>query len=164
MRTAWILLACAVAVFAAHQRGPGEKPAAAAVRQVVVYQEPGPIRGLARQQWHLGMAGRNPCRLHARILQGKRPESLDRRRSARQSGARAQPRRRRDVETGRPGELRGRRRNAAPAPAGIDFGNPNLAIRVGGPPPYHQTGNSFFVSLDRGRRWRGPTFFQAWKN
>ena len=50
-------------------------------------------------------------------------------RPARQSGARAQPRRRRDVETGRPGELRGRRRNAGTGPWGDRFrrsqpGNP----------------------------------------
>src|SRR6185503_9211284 len=42
MKTAaWMLLTSALAAFAAHQGAPGEKPAAKAVRHVVVYQEPG---------------------------------------------------------------------------------------------------------------------------
>jgi hypothetical protein len=49
----------------------------------------------------------------------------------------------------------------APSPGGIDFGNPDLALRVGGPPPFHQEGNSFFVSGDRGRTWRGPYLFSG---
>jgi hypothetical protein len=32
---------------------------------------------------------------------------------------------------------------------------------VGGPPPFHQEGHTFFVSLDRGRTWRGPYLFRG---
>jgi hypothetical protein len=42
MRTsAWMLLTCALAAFAAHQGAADNKHAAEAVRQAVVYQEPG---------------------------------------------------------------------------------------------------------------------------
>ena len=44
---------------------------------------------------------------------------------------------------------------------GVDFANPNLAIRVGGPPPFHQEGNRFFSSRDRGKTWQGPYLFSG---
>ena len=41
----------------------------------------------------------------------------------------------------------------------LDLANPNLAIRIGGPPPFHQEGNTFFASFDRGKTWQGPYLF-----
>ena len=46
-----------------------------------------------------------------------------------------------------------------PNPTEVEFTNPNLLIRVGGPPPFHEAGNTFFVSVDRGKTWRGPYLF-----
>ena len=43
----------------------------------------------------------------------------------------------------------------------VDLTNPNLAIRVGGPPPFHQEGNTFFISGDRGKNWQGPYVFSG---
>ena len=93
-----MLLTGAFAALAAHQGAAGEKHAAEAVRQVVVYQEPGHFAA-----WP---ANNGIWVWQDEILVGftlgyykANDESLNRYRPARTSGARAQPRRRRDVET-----------------------------------------------------------------
>jgi len=158
---AWMLLTSALAAFAAHQGAPGEKPAAKAARHVVVYQEPG--------QFAAWPANNGIWVWQDEILVGftlgyykanDQSHSIDVDRSARAVLARSRD----GGETWKledPENFVGDGGTPAPAPGGIDFGNPNLAIRVGGPPPYHQTGNSFFVSLDRGRTWRGPYVFSG---
>jgi len=157
----WMLLTSACAVLAARQGAPGEKPAAKAVRHVVVYQEPG--------QFAAWPANNGIWVWQDEILVGftlgyykanDQSHSIDVDRSARAVLARSRD----GGETWKledPENFVGDGGTPAPAPGGMDFGNPNLAIRVGGPPPYHQTGNSFFVSLDRGRTWRGPYVFSG---
>ncbi len=162
MRTsAWVLLACTLTAFAAYEGAANEKQATEAVRQVVVYQEPGRFAA-----WP---ANNGIWRWQEEILVGftlgyykadDEGHSIDGDRPARAVLARSLD----GGETWKmedPESFVGDEGTPAPAPGGIDFGNPNLAIRVGGPPPYHQTGNSFFVSGDRGRTWRGPYLFSG---
>jgi hypothetical protein len=50
-----------------------------------------------------------------------------------------------------------------PQPAPIDFAHPNFALRIVGA-AYHGSASpegAFFISLDRGRTWRGPRGFGA---
>ena len=158
---AWILLACASAAVAAYQGLAKEKQAAEAVRQVVVYREPGHFAGWpanngiwawqdeilvgftlghykANDQSHSIDAGRPPRAVLARSLDGGETWKLE-----------------------DPENFVGEGGTPVPFSDRIDFGDPDLTIRVGGPPPYHQTGNSFFVSRDRGRTWRGPYLFSG---
>lgn len=162
MRTsAWILFSCALAAVPAYQRAAGETQAADAVRQLVVYQEPGHFAG-----WP---ANNGIWAWQDEILVGftlgvyeadDESHSIDRDGPTRAVLARSLD----GGETWKledPGNFVGDEGTPAPAPGGIDFGNPDLALRVGGPPPYHQTGNTFFVSGDRGRTWRGPYLFSG---
>lgn len=165
MRTsAWILLACASAAIAAREAPVNGEQAAEPVRQVVVYREPGHFAAWPANngiwQWQdeilvgftLGyyqaddeshsVARDRPTRaVLARSLDGGETWTLE-----------------------DPAGFVGDGGRPAPAPGGLDFGDPHLAIRVGGPPPYHQTGDSFFVSGDRGKTWRGPYLFSGLEN
>jgi hypothetical protein len=162
MRTsAWMLPTCALAAFAAHQGAADIKHAAEAVRQVVVYLEPGHFAA-----WP---ANNGIWVWQDEILVGftlgyykanDQSHSIDGDRPARAVLARSLD----GGETWKledPENFVGDGGPPAPAPGGMDFGNANLAIRVGGPPPYHQTGHTFFVSGDRGRTWRGPYLFSG---
>jgi hypothetical protein len=154
-----MLLACVSAGFAAYQGAVNGKQAAEAVRQVIVHRAPGHFaawpanNGIwvwqdeilvgftlgyyrANDESHSIDTGRPARAVLARSLDGGDTWKLE------------------DAEN-----FVGDGGTPAPIPERIEFANPNLAIRVGGPPPYHQTGNSFFVSGDRGRTWRGPYVF-----
>ena len=162
MRTsARVLLPCTFVAFAAYLGAANGRQAAEAVRHVVVYQEPGHFAA-----WP---ANNGIWRWQEEILVGftlgsykadDESHSVDRGRPTRAVLARS-------VDGGEtwnmedPESFVGDAGTPGPAPEGMDFGNPNLAIRVAGPPPYHQTGNSFFVSGDRGRTWRGPYLFSG---
>lgn len=160
MRTsAWVLLACTSAAAAVAATAGGQQ--AAAVRQVIVYQEPGRFAA-----WP---ANNGIWQWQDEILVGftlgdykadDESHSIDRDRPARAVLARSLD----GGETWKmedPDNFVGDGGTPAPAPGGMDSGNPDLALRVGGPPPYHQTGDSYFVSDNRGRSWRGPYLFSG---
>ena len=159
--SACILLGCALAAFAAYEGAANEKEKAEGVRQVVVYREPGHFAAWPANNgiWVWG------DELHVGFTLGyykanDESHSIDRDRPARAVLARSLD----GGETWKledPENFVGDGGAPAPSPGGMDFGNPNLAIRVGGPPPYHQEGTSFFVSADRGRAWRGPYLFSG---
>ncbi len=162
MRTsARILLPCTFAAFAAYLGAANERQATEAVRHVVVYQEPGHFAAWPANngiwRWQEEILVGFTLGYHKADDEG---HSVDRDRPARAVVARS-------LDGGETWKMEdsenfvGDGRTPAPAPEGIDFSNPNLAIRVGGPPPYHQTGDSFFVSGDRGRTWRGPHLFSG---
>lgn len=161
MRTsAWILLAC-TASFASYQGAANRKQEAEAVGDVVVYREPGHFAAWPANNgiwiWQKEIL--------VGFTLGYYEASAESHSVARDRPTRAVLARSLDGgETWKiedPENFVGDGGTPAPAPGGIDFGDPNLAIRVGGPPPYHQTGNSFFVSRDRGRTWRGPYLFSG---
>lgn len=162
MRTsAWILLACTSAGFATHQGTANRKQEAEAVREVVVYREQGHFAAWPANNgiwiWQNEILVGFTLGYYEASDEG---HSVARDRPTRAVLARSLD----GGETWRiedPENFVGDGGTSAPAPGGIDFGDPNLAIRVGGPPPYHQTGNSFFVSRDRGRTWRGPYLFSG---
>lgn len=158
--SAWILLWCASSAAVVAMQGAADgKRAAEAARHVVVYREPGRFAA-----WP---ANNGIWKWQDEILVGftlghykasDDSHSVDRDGPTRAVLARS-------LDGGEtwsmedPENFVGDGGTPVPAPKGMDFGNPNLAIRVGGPPPYHQTGHTFFVSDDRGRQWRGPYLF-----
>ncbi len=160
-RSAWIVLACALAALAEYQGAGNEKHAAEAVRQVVVYQEQGHFAAWPANNGIWGWQDEILVGFTVGYYRANdESHSIDADRPARAVLARSLD----GGETWKledPENFVGDDGTPHPAPEGIDFGNPNLAIRVGGPPPYHQTGNSFFVSGDRGRTWRGPHVFSG---
>jgi hypothetical protein len=154
-------LACATAAFPWSEAAAREKRAADARRHLVVYRQPGHFAAWPANNgvWTWG----------DEILVGftlgyykanDESHSIDRERPARAVLARSLD----GGETWKledPENFVGDGGTPAPSPGGIDFSNSDLAIRVGGPPPYHQEGNIFFVSTDRGRTWRGPYVFSG---
>jgi hypothetical protein len=159
--SAWILLACGLAASAPEQGSPGERRAVEALRHVAVHR--------ARGQFAAWPANNGVWVWGDEVLVGftlgyykanDESHSVDRSRPARAVLARSRD----GGETWAledPGNFVGDGGTPVPSPGGIDFGNPDLALRVGGPPPFHQEGNSFFVSGDRGRTWRGPYLFSG---
>src|SRR5919106_2218663 len=131
--SAWILLACAWTAFAPYPGPPNAKQAVEALHQVVVYREPGRFAA-----WP---ANNGIWMWQDEILVGftlgyykanDQSHSIDRNRPARAVLARS-------LDGGETWRLEDPENFVAdggtPAPtAGIDFGNPDLAIRVGGPP------------------------------
>jgi BNR repeat-like domain len=160
MTSARILLACTLAAFA-YEGVAHEKQAAEAVRHVFVYKEPGRFAAWPANNgiwmWQEEILVGFTLGYHKADDEG---HSIDGDRPARAVLARSLD----GGETWKiedPENFVGDGGTPAPSPGGMDFGNPNLAIRLGGPPPYHQEGTTFFVSGDRGRTWRGPYLFSG---
>ncbi len=140
------------------------EPPAIAARHVIVYQQPGHFTG-----WP---ANNGVWIWKDEILVGftlgsykanDESHSIDRDKPARAVLARS-------LDGGEAWKLEapenfvGDGRPPAASPGGAVFANADVALRVGGPPPYHEKGNTFFVSRDRGRSWQGPYRFTGLQN
>ncbi len=161
MKTVGWILVCGLAILAAYQGAANDKRAAEAVRHVVVYQQPDHFAGWPANNgiW----AWKNEILVGCTLGNYKvtdKTHAIDRDKPARAVLARS-------LDGGEtwnledPENFVGDGGTPVPSPGDVDFANPNLAIRVGGPPPFHQEGNTFFVSGDRGKNWQGPYLFSG---
>jgi hypothetical protein len=160
-RLAALLPAGVLAIFACFGGQSDTKEAAKAIRHVVVHQRPGHFAGWPANNgiWIWQDEILVGFTLGHYKVTGK-THAIDRDRPVRAVLARS-------LDGGEtwnledPEHFVGDGGTPVRSPGDVDFTNPNLTIRVGGPPPFHQEGSTFFSSRDRGKTWQGPFLFSG---